>query len=310
MIGIVLFWALLHTDSGRGYLSALLSRFATQGVGQRVDIAIKEIALSASHLDITAEINGGLTAKIEGFYDPLKRSFDIDYHLFGKRIVYAKVAFDDEVDIRGSVEGREENFHLQGRGKALEGDVDFSFHYTPLKVEDISLILTDVLASKVSLLLGEKPLLANPFSLRATIPLWSDFEKNGVVHVDLKRGGVYLHNIKDLLGFSLPDDVMLWGVMDLVLGGAKHTFKADIASTIGEVSLTNGRFIEANKKCNLNYALKIPELAAWRWLTSKRFSGAFAAKGEIEYQDALRFDGRTYISNELKLAENADGIAR
>jgi len=86
--------------------------------------------------------------------------------------------------------------------------VEFSLHHKPKREEDVKIYLKKVSSAKVFELLEKKPLIGGTFSLKADIPLYSEFEKNGDITLNTQRSGVYLVNIRKAYGVQLPDDFM------------------------------------------------------------------------------------------------------
>jgi len=77
------------------------------------------------------------------------------------------------------------------------------------------------------------------------------------------------------------------------LGNGKHTFRADVNTTLGDVRLQEGSFLEASQKIDAQYRLKIPDLSKLSFLTQKRYAGVFESQGAFAYLDGLRFDGES-----------------
>ena len=260
-------------------------------LGYAIDLKVEDMAFSTSHLDMLISVNDALKIEVEGFYAPWDKRVDVAYHLFGEKIAYRDIAFVDHVDMRGDFKGWIDLFHINGKGKALEGAVDFSLTHRAKNEQDIQMHADKISSAKLRLLFGQKPLFAGKLSIDADVPIWSDFKKQGTIHVVLERGGVYLQEIKRLYGIRFPDDFMIQATGDIHLSDAKHTIAGQIVSTIGDIHFRKGRFIETNQKLNILYDLDIPELSKWLFITRKKYVGAFHASGEIEYQNALRFDG-------------------
>jgi hypothetical protein len=274
---------ILYTDSGHARISSYMSTKISKEIGRDVSIKVQKMSLSPTHLDSTIMIEDKVEAKIAGFRS-LLGSYDVSYELRGEGI-----------EIDGTIEGDEEDFTLSGKGFLMDGDVDFSWHHTKQKEEDIMIDAKQVDAAKLMQFLEQKPLFAGKFSLKGDIPLYTEYEKEGEVRLQLHRGGLYLKNIDERFGIRFPDDFMGLANINVVLEKSAHTFAGNIQSSIGDVHFSKGSFIEVNKKLNVRYSVEIEELSKLSFLTKKRYGGAFEAEGEIEYLDgALRFDGKSH----------------
>ncbi len=287
------FYYIFHTSSGLSKLSSSLTQKISQEIAEEVRVDIKEISFSLSKIKMTIMINESLELVLSGWVSPLDEVYDVKYHVKGDEIVSDTVHFKDKVDIKGTIKGKKEDFKLQGEGIALEGKVRFSLHHQAKKEKDIHVEIHKMSAAKFFKLVGRKPLFAGAFSLEAALPLYSKFEKEGDITLDIHRAGVYLQNIREAYGIQFPDDFMLSGTGHLHLSNAIHTFDAKVKTTIADVSVRRGKITEVNKKLTALYHLKIEELSKLQFLSKKRYGGAFVADGELEYLDGLRFDGQS-----------------
>lgn len=284
MINIAII-TMFYTSFGHRKISSYLSDEASKHLGRQVDIKIEEMSLSPSHLDATIMIDEEIKTTLEGFYAPFSGKYDIQYQLVGVN--------KDTIDINGTVLGTKDDFKLSGKGDVFEGKASFSGHYQEKVQRDIKVVLEQVDTAKVLKLLGEKPLFAGRVSLLAEVPLFSEFEKEGDIMIEIARGGVYLHNIKSLFGIQLPDDFMLQANGRVRLGSGKDTFWGDVNSTLADIQLKEGTFLEANEKISAKYHLGIKELSQLAFVTKKKYVGAFEAKGSLEYRKGIRFDGES-----------------
>ncbi len=292
MIGIAIFY-FFHTSSGLRKVSLYLSQQVSQEIGQAVTLDIKEISLSPSQMKARIMMNDALEIELSGFMSPLDEIYDISYHIVGEKIVFNVIHFKDNVDIKGTLKGTKENFKLKGEGLALEGKVLFSLDHQPKKEKDVVLQMQKVSSAKLVKLFGEEALLAGVCSIDVDIPLYSEFEKEGDIILDIPRSGVYLKNIAQVYGIQLPDDFMLSAHSKLHLADATHTFDAKIETNVANIIFKRGKISDVNKKVTALYHLEVEELSKLRFFTKKRYGGTFMAEGELEYLDGLRFDGRS-----------------
>ncbi len=292
MTALAIFY-IFHTASGLRKLSSYLSQQVSQEIGQAVRLDIKEISLSPSQMKARIMMNDALEIELSGFMSPFDEIYDITYHIIGEKIVFNAIHLKDKVDVKGTLKGTKENFKLNGEGLALEGKVLFSLHHQAKKDEDIVLQMHKVSSAKLVKLFGKEPLLAGICSIDVDIPLYSEFEKEGDITLDIHRSGAYLQNIRHAYGIQLPDDFMLSGEGHLHLANAVHTFDAKVKTNVADIVFKRGKITEVNKKLTALYHLEIEELSKLQFLTKKRYGGAFVADGALEYLDGFRFDGKS-----------------
>ncbi len=293
LIIVVFLYYMLYTEGGHQRLSTYASNHISNKMGEKIDLKIKKMSLNPSHLDITALINDSLRVELEGFLS-LGGRYDIAYHLFGDTINFRGRRLSDNVDVVGKIKGTFDDFTFKAQGDALEGKVDLSLHHKAERDEDILLHLKDISSEKAQILLGQEALIAGKFSLDADVALFSYLEKKGKVTLDLAKSGIYLQRVKSTYGVLFPDDFMLSSKLTLLFGSGKDTFDGWVDTTAGKIILQKGVILNNNHQLNVLYHLDIQDLSKWAFLTKKRYSGSFVADGEIEYQNALRFDGVTH----------------
>ncbi len=238
-------------------------------------------------------MNDALDVEVAGDISAFDEVYDISYHIKGDEIAFGDVHLQDNVDVKGIFQGTYKNFRLKGEGLALDGKVRFSLEHQGKKEKDVLLKMQKVNSAKLFKLLGKEPLLSGMLSLDADVSTYSEFEKEGDITLDVYRSGVYLQNIRHLYGVQLPDDFMLQGSAHLHLANETHTFDAKLDTTVANILLKRGKITETNNKIRGLYHLDIKELSKLKFISKKRFSGAYVADGEFVYQDGLRFDGQS-----------------
>jgi len=282
MIIVLGLYYILYTDSGHARISSYMSAQISKELGQNINLKVQKMSLSPTHLDSTIMIEDKVQAKIAGFRS-LLGDYDISYELLGK-----------EIDIHGTIQGEMKDFVLMGKGTLMEGSVDFSLHPQAKQMKDIMIDAKGVDAAKLMLFLEQKPLFAGKFSLKAELPLYSEYMKQGDVTLHLYRGGLYLKNVYERFGILFPNDFMALLDGHIILDKSSHSFEGSVQSSVGDVNFLKGTFLEVNKKLNVRYDANISELSKLSFLTKKQYAGAFTARGEIEYLDgALRVDGKS-----------------
>ena len=273
----------LYSESGHARISTLLSQKLSHELGRDIRLHVQEISLSPAHLDSTIMIEDKLQVKLEGFRS-LLGAYDIHYELIG-----------DEIDIKGTLQGEKDEFLVKGAGVLMQGSVVFSLRPKEKEIHDIFIDAKGVDSAKLVRFLEQKPLFAGTFSLLGKLPRYSAYMTQGDVKLSFDRGGVYLKNIEERFGVKLPSDFMASAQVHMVFAKNAHTFDGQMQSTLANVTLSEGKFVEVSKQLNVRYIVDIPQLEKLSFVTRKIYSGAFLAKGEVEYIDgALRFDGKSH----------------
>ncbi len=291
-MGVALFY-MLHTASGLARISSYLSGQLSLEIGQDVKVDVEAISLSLGAVNARMLVNDALRVEVHGDRGAFDRVYDVNYHIRGEKIAFEGVNFQDKVNLKGRFQGTLEAFKLQGKGRALDGKVDFSLQHQAKQDREIALKMQEGNATKLFQLFGKAPLIKGKFSLDMDVLQYSQFEKAGDIKLTLHRAGVYPQNIRHLYGIAVPDDLMLWGNLSVHLTNAIDHFDAKIASTIGKIFIKKGKITEAKQEMRALYSVEIPALSKWQFLTKKAFYGPFVANGEFLYHDGLRLDGQS-----------------
>jgi len=252
-----------HKVKGRLYV-----RLAGYGTGISYD-------LKDTYLKFDGNFDTHYHLKLNGLLgDTL---INMDYVLQSKRFPGPMATIEDEVDIKGYLNGPYARLHLQGEGKALDGQI----HYEGIKVtehlEGLRVRMDNIRALKLSTILGQPELPDGKADIEA------EFSSAGME----KRKGKINYTLRDSIYADLP----LTLSSQIHIKDSNHTFDADITLGSSELKLTEGRY---NSETNLStafYTLRVKELSELETLIGFRYKGPFNATGQLDYTDAMEIRG-------------------
>ena len=252
-----------HMVKGKLYV-----RLAGYGAGTSYD-------LQDTYLKFDGSFDTHYHLKLNGLIG--ETLINMDYVLQSKRFPGPMATIEDEVYIKGHLNGPYARLHLQGEGKALDGKI----HYEGIKVgeqlEDLRVLVDGIRALKLSTILGQPEL------------------PDGKADIDAEFSYAGIEKRKGKINFTLRDSV--YADLPLALSSqihvkdSNHTFKADITLGSAELKLTEGRY---NSETNLStafYTLRVKELNELETLIGFKYKGPFNATGQIDYADAVEVRG-------------------
>jgi uncharacterized protein Smg (DUF494 family) len=202
---------------------------------------------------------------------------NMDYGLQSKRFPGPIVTIEDEIDIQGHLNGPYARLHLQGKGKALDGHIRYEGTKVGEQLENLTLVMDDIRALKLSTLLGYPKLPDGKVDIAA------DFDYLGME----KRKGKLSYTLRKSIYADLP----LTLSSQIRIKDSNQTFNADITLGNAQLKLTEGKYNSETNLSSAFYTLKVKELNAFETLIGFKYKGPFSATGQIDYVDTVEIRG-------------------
>lgn len=234
-----------------------------------------QYALQDTYLRFDGSVDTHYKLKLNGLLSD--NMINMDYVLQSKRFPSPLTTIEDEIKIKGHLNGPYARMHLQGEGTALDGNI----HYDGIKVgdqlEDLTLVMDDIRAVKLSTLLGQPELPDGKVHINA------DFAYLGKE----KRKGTIRYRLKESTYSGLP----LVLNSQINIRNDKQTFTAEATLGSAEIDLTKGVYNSETNLTSAFYTLQTKDLGELEPLLGYRYKGPFAATGEIHYDGQLKIRG-------------------
>ena len=182
LLSLIVFY-LLYTQVGNKDLYEVISYKLSQKAG--LEVIVKSIDLT--HFpDITLEMNIEKKAKLVLFGYMDDSQMDMDYSLQSECIASTVCQIDDDIDIVGHVKGPYYKLFIDGKGRALDGNVSYSAMKFTDKVENIRVDMSDVNSTKLLTLLGQDPLIQGKTNAQVHFEHMAANTKKGTIFYDIK----------------------------------------------------------------------------------------------------------------------------
>jgi len=270
----LVFFYIFFTQQGNKQFYNVISNKVSQEVG--LEVIVKSIDIS-NFPDIVMEMNIEKKAKLvlNGYMDDSQ--MDMDYTLDSECIASDICQIDDDIDIQGHVKGPFYKLFIDGKGRALDGNVSYSVMKFTDKVEDIRVSMRDVNTTKLLKLLGQDPL------IKGTANAEVHFEH---MAKNTKKGSI-LYDVLDNNFSNIP----LYVQSKVFIDDMQHTFTMDISSPHLKMNISKGHYDQAEGRAEAFYIIDIKDLAKLETLLGHKYLGAFYAMGELRYDKYVHISG-------------------
>ncbi len=270
----LVFFYLFFTPLGNKDLYNLIGHNVSQKVG--LEVIVRSIDIS-NFPNMILEMNIERKAKLilNGYLDDSQ--MDMDYTLDSECIASDVCMIDDDIDIQGHVKGPFYKLFIEGKGRALDGNVSYSAMKFTDKVENIRVSMRDVNSTKLLKLLGQDPLIQG--------------KANAEVHFEhmaknTKKGSI-LYDVQDNNFSGIP----LYVQSKVTIDDMQHSFSLDLTSPHLKVNISKGHYDQAEGRAEAFYIVDIKDLAKLETLLGHKYLGAFYAMGELRYDKYVHING-------------------
>lgn len=269
-------YTFLGTSSGKQYLRDLASQKLSQKSG--LEVIFTSINLD-QYPQVVLEMNIERKAKLTLTGTLTSSSLDMDYNLISDCIATDVCKIDDNINIKGHVNGPYSRMLIQGEGEALDGNVSYHVLKYPDKVENLGIFMRDVNSTKLFTLLGYEEIIKGKANIDVNFKF---MEKDN-------RQGSFVYDIKDSNLSGLPLSLHAQVKID----GMLHTFKSNITSPYLNLNISNGQYDQAKKLARASYILDVKDLSRLETLLGYKYLGPFYATGEMIYNKYFMITGHS-----------------
>ena len=270
----LVFFYLFFTPLGNKDLYTLISHKISNKVG--LEVMVESIDIS-QFPNITLEMYIEKKAKLilSGYMDDSQ--MDMDYTLHSDCIASNVCKIDDNLEIQGHVKGPFYKLFIDGKGRALDGNVSYSAMKFTDKVENIRVDMKAVNSTKLLTLLGQEPLIQGKANAKVH---FEHMAKN------TKKGSI-LYDVQDNNFSGIP----LYVQSKVIIDDMQHTFTLDVTSPHLKVNISKGHYDQENSSAEAFYIVDIKDLAKLETLLGHQYLGAFYAMGELKYDKYVHING-------------------
>lgn len=272
-ISIALFY-LFYTSLGNKHLYDLVSYTLSQKSDLKIEV--KSIDLD-QYPHVVVEMNIEKKAKLILNGLITSNSIDMDYILTSECIASDVCEINDDIDIDGHIKGPYSRIYVHGKGKALDGHVNYNALKFTDKVEDLNLTMHNINSTKLFTLMGYDALIKGKADVDVNFKLIEEDNNQGSITYDVKDN--------NFSGLSLNLHAKI------NMDGMKNTFLADTTSPYLKLNISKGNYDQDKKLVKAFYILDIKDLSKLETLLGNTYLGPFYAMGEMTYDKYLSITG-------------------
>ena len=254
------------TPLGNQQIYSTVASTLSEEVG--LDVKVKSVnILDYPYLEADMLVEGKYDLKMKGYLED--DHLDMDYKLTSNCLQSDICTIEDQIDILGHISGPLDNVQVTGEGKALDGNVTYTWFKHSDRFKDLDLVMNDINSSKLFTLLGQTAVVKGKASANIHFDHIGEESKKGTVVYEIKN-----ENISGVL-------VDLYTQIDV--SDTNHTFVMDITAADMTLTLSEGHYDQEKEYAHAFYTLDVKELSTFEKLTENKFRGPFYALGEVAY---------------------------
>ncbi|MDQ7085293.1 MAG: hypothetical protein Q9M36_10360 [Sulfurovum sp.] len=228
-----------------------------------------------TYIRFDAKVQKHYDLSLNGMINP--KWMSMDYSLVSARIPSHICTIEDDINLTGHISGPLKRLQIEGKGFALEGEVEYQAIKTSKQLEDIHISLQNIHALKLSTLLGYPQLPSGKADIRLDFDLLSSVYQKGTID----------YRLKDSSYAQLP----LALESKIKIDSNKIDFNAHITLDSAKVKLEKGEFNLKSQKLKTFYTLDVTELSTLEPLLSHPYSGEVYAVGTVEHEGNFTIHG-------------------
>ena len=235
----------------------------------------KKIEITSLNLDyypdlrITLKVNDTLNVTLKGALN--SKEMSMQYHLTGEKFKLNTLLINDKIDITGTLVGSFDALKVTGKGKALDGKIDYEFTNTPTVIKNLNVKMQEVNSSKILNFLEQKPFIQGQVDIKAHFTTFSEYEKQGNSEIHINKALIpqLSENIPSVFNARIE------------FRNLDYYYKGDIYSKVVSVKFNNGHYYIGRKLAECDYKMHIKDLAYFE----KKLEGELDLNGSLTYDN-------------------------
>ncbi|MFC2073382.1 hypothetical protein ACFLRS_00840 [Campylobacterota bacterium] len=232
-------------------------------------------ALQDTYIRFDGKVDTHYNLKLNGLVND--SWVNMDYALSAARFPSHICIIEDNVDLTGHINGPFSHLHINGQGKALDGNVSYDGIKINNTLENFTFTMNDIHALKLSTLLGKPSFPKGRADMQANFEHLSKDNKKGTFVYTLKKGTF------SKLPFTLHTQINV--------DNAKKTFTAEMTLANAKINITKGSHDSDKNITSAFYVIDVKDLSKFEALFGFKYQGPFYAMGEATHNKHLKIQG-------------------
>ncbi len=275
------YWVLFST-SGNKILMPFIEKKAQEAIGAPFKIEL--FRLTPNLLKLEAVYQNSINAKVEAKFSLFAKSFDVDYRVFGDKVVTPTLIINESIDIEGNAKGSLGDFYLKGIGVVFEAPATYEARVSQARLANATINVENASVEKL-LGLAAQPLLTKArANLRVNI-----VEKNGAssgtAELELFDGVLDSKVVEAEYSLKLPPIVTYQAVVKAFMEDNKIKANGVLDSNLAKLAIKEAKFNISTKVLGSRFDLHVKDLSKLVEMTGVPLQGSFDAKGDLSFDE-------------------------
>ena len=274
---VAVLYGLLFTGFGNNLVKPYIEKTVKDKSG--FDLKLTKFDLNFKSLDISAIINGEISADVKGKYSLFSQNFDLNYSVDVQNLNSFKIKLDEPMGLNGKIRGKIKDFSANGVGKILDSDVRFLAVLKDLKPFDVDLDAKGLNVQKAMKLANQPAFLTGKINAVANIQ--NGFGEANITSNDL---AINKDGLKDK-NITIPNNIALNLNSDITLKDNIIAASSNLNSKLANIEAKETKFNLDNKNLESDFSLDILDLANLEPFTKQKLNGNLKVDGFTKVVD-------------------------
>ncbi|MDU5325701.1 hypothetical protein [Campylobacter ureolyticus] len=274
---VAVLYGLLFTGFGNNLVKPYIEKTVKDKSG--FDLKLTKFDLNFKSLDISAIINGEISADVKGKYSLFSQNFDLNYSFDVQNLNSFKIKLDEPMGLNGKIRGKMKDFSANGVGKILDSDVRFLAVLKDLKPFDVDLDAKGLNVQKAMKIANQPAFLTGKINAVANI-------QNGFGEANITSNNLAINKdgLKDK-NITIPNNIALDLNSDITLKDNIITASSNLNSKLANIEAKETKFNLDNKNLESDFSLDILDLANLEPFTKQKLNGNLKVDGFTKIVD-------------------------
>ncbi len=270
----------LFTQSGNNIIKPYIEQAIQKKLNK--DVYIEAFTLKTDFIDAELVVDKNSKLILNGSFNLLKKSFDLDYIADAKNLQTPYVTINGALHVEGKAKGILNDFELSGKGIALNSKIDFRAQLDEKTLKGIKLKAKNIKIENI-LAFVKKPIYS-----RGMIDIDIDIkpkENNtyyGNSNIKIHYGTLNKQLLENDFGIKLDSIITYRGTIKSTANAKSIDTAIKIFSNIGNLQTKNTQYSLDKKVFYSDYVMKIPKLNS----INKNLYGNITLDGNIQKDDS------------------------
>ncbi|WP_373031797.1 hypothetical protein [Sulfurovum sp.] len=274
--GLLLF---SFSQTGNDMLKPYVQEKLEQEIGLPVEVNTFTLESGTSSLDMV--INKQALVRVVTQYNLWSKSFEGIYHMKADTFTHEDRKLKN-VDIKGNFKGISEDMYIDGKGTALDANVEYRLNIINEVPQQIVANMQGAQFAEVLEYLGHPALAEGKIDVEINMPDIGEDTGSGYGHIVLKKASFNRALVKELYDYTLPEKSYVNGKIDAKLEGQSVKLVGDIQSNLFTLQIKDAFADMASDELTAAYSLDVKDM---RILTKNKLAGLLKVDGKVLKKD-------------------------